>query len=612
MTIKLDREQLRSDARQRMLQRRMDAAHRGELDPAKLLDELELHQIELEVQNEQLRAAQVELERSEARFAHLFESAPLAYLLLSRDGVIQEVNPAACALLGLPAPALRRRPLRVHAAEHSRDLLFAHLQAVGATRLPQSCVVTLATPRGPRHVRLESAPSQEGLLMMVVDVTRAREIEDALLESEERNRRVLEAITQQAVLGLDTLGRIRLFNPGAEGMLGYRAPELMGEPLATLWRVTQADALAPVLTQVEREGAVTLEATWYSRDGRALEVRASITRSVDVRGMLQGFVCVAQDLTRAGQSLLRASRDARTGALGEAALVIRESIATPLTQALLEAGSTGMVTIERCLERAAAAAARWSPFAPGPRPTPGGCVPAAQLLERTRALLPADARVKFPVLPDDVSPDLWIAGDAGQLTIALTSVLAHALGTAPGLVELRAGSVEVRNPALPLQDGPHVRFTIRHDGLEHPPAQGTPEPVGLASARAAISAHRGVMVTDAHEGEGTSTFIYLPRSAPAPAERPLHGVRVFISHPDALLRASLTACARSLGMVPVDGAAEAQLALTEGDGTGFDGMPVVRMRYSEARVDAACVTLEHPFGTRELADAMRRALSSRE
>jgi PAS domain S-box-containing protein len=77
--------------------------------PARLVHELQVHQVELEMQNEVLSEtlAQVEIER--AKYQDLFDFAPVGYLMLSTNGAILEVNRAAEKMLGRPAAELRQR-----------------------------------------------------------------------------------------------------------------------------------------------------------------------------------------------------------------------------------------------------------------------------------------------------------------------------------------------------------------------------------------------------------------------------------------------------------------------------------------------------------------------
>src|SRR5215471_5956936 len=62
--------------------------------------ELEVHKVELQIQNEELRAARLALEATLARYTELFEFAPLGYAVLGVDETILEINLAGAALLG--------------------------------------------------------------------------------------------------------------------------------------------------------------------------------------------------------------------------------------------------------------------------------------------------------------------------------------------------------------------------------------------------------------------------------------------------------------------------------------------------------------------------------
>src|SRR5271169_3731561 len=61
-------------------------------DPQKLIHELQVHQIELEMQNEELRQAQAQLEASGAKYSDLYDFAPASYLTVDERGIIIEAN----------------------------------------------------------------------------------------------------------------------------------------------------------------------------------------------------------------------------------------------------------------------------------------------------------------------------------------------------------------------------------------------------------------------------------------------------------------------------------------------------------------------------------------
>jgi len=172
---------------------------RPELDA--LLEDLRVHQAELELHNDELRITQRALERSRDRYFQLFDQAPVAYLMLDGDLAIEEANRAAERLLSRPVESLRGTPLvsfvAPSGAEAMRRLLSAAPPVSGRPRGPlprHGLEVELWRSGEPaRYVRVECAPltgdeHRSLLLVTLMDVTRRVVAEHSLEESEARHR----------------------------------------------------------------------------------------------------------------------------------------------------------------------------------------------------------------------------------------------------------------------------------------------------------------------------------------------------------------------------------------------------------------------------------------
>ncbi|MHB8766383.1 MAG: hybrid sensor histidine kinase/response regulator, partial [Deferrisomatales bacterium] len=86
----------------------------GAREAERLVHELRVHEIELELQNEELRTAQVELAAARDRYADLYDFAPVGYFTLDREGIIREANLTGAALLGAERAHLVGRPFSAH------------------------------------------------------------------------------------------------------------------------------------------------------------------------------------------------------------------------------------------------------------------------------------------------------------------------------------------------------------------------------------------------------------------------------------------------------------------------------------------------------------------
>ncbi len=153
----------------------------------KLLQELELHQQELEAQNRELRRAQQQLEDSRNRYAELYDFAPVGYCTLDGGGVIEELNLTAGAMLGYDRGWLVGTPLSVALPPDQRPGFFTFL-ADCATRGGEAVLeATFAgRPGAPGMVQLVATPRRgpegaaRGYLMAITDIAERKVLEARL------------------------------------------------------------------------------------------------------------------------------------------------------------------------------------------------------------------------------------------------------------------------------------------------------------------------------------------------------------------------------------------------------------------------------------------------
>jgi PAS domain S-box-containing protein len=150
------------------------------------LHELRVHQIELEMQNEELRRAQEELEDSRARYFDLYDLAPVTYFTLSEKGVILEANLTAGKLLGVARGALVKQPLSRFVLREDQDTYYLHRRALWETGAPQSWEMrVLKEDVTPFWVRVDATAAQDAdgafvCRAVVSDITESKRAERAL------------------------------------------------------------------------------------------------------------------------------------------------------------------------------------------------------------------------------------------------------------------------------------------------------------------------------------------------------------------------------------------------------------------------------------------------
>ena len=154
-----------------------------------LMHELAVHQVELEMQNDELRRVQLALEASRARYFDLYDLAPVGYLTANADGLILEANLCAATLFGVARSALVKRPLSRYIVSAQQDIYYQCRQQVMATREAQTCEVQVLHSEGATvWVSLALSTEQEAedapvLRMILSDISARKLLDQSLQES---------------------------------------------------------------------------------------------------------------------------------------------------------------------------------------------------------------------------------------------------------------------------------------------------------------------------------------------------------------------------------------------------------------------------------------------
>jgi PAS domain S-box-containing protein len=172
----------------------------------RLVHELEVHQIELEMRNEELLQERTEREKIEALLGthnDLYDFAPVGYFTLDRDENIRAVNLTGCSLLGIERSRLLGRRFGFFVPVTARPIFTEFLGKVFTGPAKETCEVALL--KDAKHqffVQIEAVAAASGqeCRVAVIDITERRRAEDALIEKrlelEELNRSLEVRIAQ--------------------------------------------------------------------------------------------------------------------------------------------------------------------------------------------------------------------------------------------------------------------------------------------------------------------------------------------------------------------------------------------------------------------------------
>ncbi|MDO9530618.1 MAG: PAS domain S-box protein [Deltaproteobacteria bacterium] len=322
-------------------------------DVLELVHELQVHQIELEMQNEELLRAQEAITGTGNRYADLYDFAPVGYVTLDPQGLINEINLTGARLLGAPRNSLLQKPFILLVAPFDRQAFYAYLKHLPAGGAPQSSELEINPLQGPLcAISLESlAMVQAGgqviqYRMAITDITRRRNAEDDLRRSEEKFRLLYE----KAPLGyqsLDENGIIREVNQAWLDVLGYSRQEVIGRRFDDFLPPDYFELFPERFSCLKDTGEVcNVDFEMVRKDGARITVSFSARVAFDDQGRFVRTHCMFQDVTarqqaeealRATEERLRLKLDS---ILSPDAAIVDEDLSnildTPAIQALME------------------------------------------------------------------------------------------------------------------------------------------------------------------------------------------------------------------------------------------------------------------------------------
>jgi signal transduction histidine kinase len=214
-----------------------------ESDNLKLIHELHVHRIELELQNEELKQANDQAERISEKYTELYDSAPIGYFTLSKEGYITELNLVGALMLHKERSQLKNRIFSVFVSNDTKPVFKLFRETIFSSFALGSCEIILLTDGFlPLHVNLTGIVTKDGnnCLLTVADITIQKQAEtNLILKNQELEKLNIQKDKFFSIVAHDLRGPFNGFL-GLTQIIAKELPSLetseiqaMGE---TMWR----------------------------------------------------------------------------------------------------------------------------------------------------------------------------------------------------------------------------------------------------------------------------------------------------------------------------------------------------------------------------------------
>jgi diguanylate cyclase (GGDEF)-like protein/PAS domain S-box-containing protein len=210
----------------------------------KIWHDLRVHQIELEMQNEELRRTQEELAASRAQYFDLYDLAPVSYCTISNGGLIVQANLTAVTLLGLARRPKVKQPISQFLFKEDQDTFYFMRKQLLETGDPQTCELRVVKHDGALlwvHLMAVQVEGDSKLYRIVLNDISERKLAEQCVQSSQESLResavwvktILDNVTE-CIITMDAQGLLESFNQEACNVFSYQPEEVLGRHVSML------------------------------------------------------------------------------------------------------------------------------------------------------------------------------------------------------------------------------------------------------------------------------------------------------------------------------------------------------------------------------------------
>ncbi|MEJ2655681.1 MAG: PAS domain S-box protein [Desulfobacterales bacterium] len=210
-------------------------------DIHQLIQELHIHQVELEMQNEELRRDNLDLEAARDMYIDFYDFAPVGYITVSEKGLVLKANLTISKMLGIERSVLIGKPFTRFITRETQDVFYLNRNKLFETKVKQTCELQLIKKdHTPFHVQLECILVEDTrdntirVRLIIADISQHKRVEEALRQSEEKYRMIFENI-QDVYYEVTLDGIILEISPSIKEVSEYDREDLIGTSVYNLY-----------------------------------------------------------------------------------------------------------------------------------------------------------------------------------------------------------------------------------------------------------------------------------------------------------------------------------------------------------------------------------------
>ena len=269
----------------------------------RLVYELEVHQEELKIQNEELRRTHVELHESNDRYEDLYNFAPVGYLTIDPTGTIVKSNLTAATILGRDRSSIVGSRLDLFCDPIARAVLKDHIDLVGSSQSRQSCEVEFSTSGMSKlFARLDSNFDDKGsdangqIRMILTDITQRKEIEFALAEKDKYFRAIVDS-APMLICYLDSESRIQFYNLAFQSWFDVLPEAMHGRSFPEIVDPQTVPEIKDYLNDVFAGHRVDFELRIVHQVKGPRHLQTMLVPDINLAGEVKGCHCLSIDIT---------------------------------------------------------------------------------------------------------------------------------------------------------------------------------------------------------------------------------------------------------------------------------------------------------------------------